>query len=206
MVCLVAAAGMLSWSVEAARADGDPASDVLATQLAFLPQDAGIPIAQQLELGSLLQESGRGGFPIRLALIASPTDLGSITELWGAPMRYANFLGEELSLTYRGLLLVVMPNGIGLYDRGGSVSHNLAAVAGVELHPRGVGLALTALTAVQRLAAAGGHPLSLRRAHVPTAVGSGDVLPWLVFALGIVMIALAWTTSLRVRPLRQRSA
>ena len=198
---------MLTWSVRAARADGDPASDVLAAQLVFLPQDAGLPVAQQVQLRSLLQESGRGGFPIRVALIASPADLGSITELWGRPAEYASFLGEELSLTYRGVLLVVMPNGFGLYQQGGAVSHYRAAIAGIGRHPGGAGLALAALTAVQRLAGAAGHPLALRRAQVPADVRSTDVLPWLVFALGLVLIALAWTASLRVRPLRQpRSA
>ena len=33
-----------------ARADGDPASDVLATQALFLPQDAGIPLPQRGQL------------------------------------------------------------------------------------------------------------------------------------------------------------
>ena len=66
----------------AARADGDPASDVLATQPLFLPQDAGIPTAQQGQLGELLQTAARNGYQIRVALIASRSDLGSVTELW----------------------------------------------------------------------------------------------------------------------------
>jgi hypothetical protein len=203
----LAIAGTLTWSAVSARADGDPASDVLATELLFLPQDAGVPPAQQLQLGALLQSAGRSGFPIRVALIASPSDLGSITAVWRAPAEYADFLGEELSLTYRGLLLVIMPNGFGLYDHGGSVSHYRAAVAGVGLHPSGAGLGDTALTAIQRLAAAAGHPLTVPRAQAPPAAGSTDVAPWLVFAGGLVLIALAWAASVRARPFRQpRSA
>lgn len=173
---------------------------MLVTEPLFLPQDAAIPVARQLQLGALLQAAAKSGSPIRVAVIASPTDLGSITALWRQPVEYAHFLGVELSLTYRGLLLVIMPNGLGLYDHGGSVSHYQAAIAGVALHPSGAGLAVTALTAIQRLAAAAGHPLVLRRAQVPTAAGSSDVLPWLVFAAGIVLIAAAWTVSLRARP------
>ncbi|MBV8430338.1 MAG: hypothetical protein JO244_04200, partial [Solirubrobacterales bacterium] len=113
---LLALAVGWSWAAPAALADGDPASDVLATQTLFLPQDAQVPLAEQAQLARLLQEAARSGYQIRLALIASPSDLGSITELWRQPATYASFLGQELSLTYRGLLVVIMPNGFGLYD------------------------------------------------------------------------------------------
>ena len=99
----------------AARADGDPASDVLATQSLFLPQDAGIPLPQQSQLTGLLQASASSGYPIRVAIIATKADLGSVTELWRQPQTYARFLGQELSLVYRGPLLVVMPGGYGFY-------------------------------------------------------------------------------------------
>src|ERR1700761_286139 len=36
-----------------ARADGDPASDVLANQALFLPAEAGIPVREQLRLAAL---------------------------------------------------------------------------------------------------------------------------------------------------------
>ena len=82
----------------AARADGDPASDVLAQQNLFLPQDAGVPARQQTQIATLLQEAAHAGYPIRVALIASPTDLGSVTALWQQPQSYAKFLGQELAL------------------------------------------------------------------------------------------------------------
>ena len=53
---------------------------------------------------------------IRVALIANPSDLGGITAFWGAPRRYARFLGLELGYYYKNSLLVVMPAGIG-YSR-----------------------------------------------------------------------------------------
>src|SRR4029077_15162518 len=109
-------------------ADGDPASDVLATGPLFLPQDACVSATQQDELGALLQTAGRRGYPLRVALIASSTDLGSVTELWRQPQRYVQFLGQELSLVFRGPLLVVMPGGFGLYGAGGSTGAEHAAL------------------------------------------------------------------------------
>ncbi len=193
-VCLVAGLA------PSARADGDPASDVLATQSLFLPQDAAIPAAQQLQLAALVQEAGRSGYPIRVALIASGTDLGSITELWREPVEYAKFLGQELALTYRGTLIVIMPNGFGLYG-GNRPLPVPRALSGLPIASTGRGLALTAERAVQRLAAAAGHPLSLPQATAPGAATASDALPWGVFALGLVLIAAAWGASLRARPL-----
>ena len=41
--------------------------------------------------------------------------------------------------------------------------------------------------------------------HVPSSGwGASSVLPWIVFVLGLVMIAIAWTLSLRARPLALR--
>ena len=75
---------------------------VLATQSLFLPQDAGVPAGRQAQLISLLATAQRSGVPLRVAVIASATDLGSVTELWSQPRLYARFLGQELSLVYRG--------------------------------------------------------------------------------------------------------
>ena len=50
-----------AWHPHLARADGDPASDVLASQTLFLPQDAGIPHGDQERLASLLNSAQRSG-------------------------------------------------------------------------------------------------------------------------------------------------
>ena len=116
-----------------AQADGDPASDVLTTQPLFLPQDAAIPAKQQAQLAGLLQEAARSGYPIRVAVVASSADLGSVTELWRQPQTYARFLGQELSLVYRGPLLVVMPDGFGFEGFKPPLTYEHAAVAGLSL-------------------------------------------------------------------------
>ena len=101
-----------------ARADGDPASDVLVNHALFLPAEADIPARDQLGLVSLLDAAKQNGLPIRLAIISSPSDLGAVSELWDQPRAYARFLGFELSLTSRAQLLVVMPDGVGYYSPG----------------------------------------------------------------------------------------
>ena len=88
ILAILALAG--GWPAAPARADGDPASDVLAAQPLFLPQDAAVSSTQAAQLEQLLRNSSRAGYQIRVALIASATDLGSVTELWRQPQTYAN--------------------------------------------------------------------------------------------------------------------
>lgn len=183
------------------RADGDPASDILVSQSLFLPQDARVPPAQQAQLGALLQAARTRQYRIRVALIASRQDLGSVTELWHQPQDYARFLGQELSLVYGGPLLVVMPGGFGLYRPGGGAP---GALTGVRAPAAGA-LATAALTAIRRLAAAAGHPLPAPSAAASSTSSSGDAVPWVVFALGGLVIAGAWGASLRARPPRLRN-
>jgi hypothetical protein len=78
-------AGGAGWLSARARADGDPASDVLATQALFLPQDAGLTAAGQTRLEAELEAVQQAGVPVRMAVIASSTDLGSVTALWRQP-------------------------------------------------------------------------------------------------------------------------
>lgn len=183
-----------------AHADGDPASDVLASQALFLPQDARVPPNQQAEIEALVAAATHNGFQIRVAMVASPNDLGSVTALWRQPKNYARFLGQELTLNYNGPLLVVMPDGYGLYQSRGPHANVQSALN--TLIPPGRNLGTGALSAIQRLAAAAGHNLPTPTATTPANRGSTDTLAWIVFAIGGVLILLAWTASLRARPPR----
>jgi hypothetical protein len=205
---LVAALAALlwAWHPAPARADGDPASDVLATQALFLPQDAGATPAQRAQLSALLQTAAQRGYPIRVALVASRGDLGSVTALWRQPETYARFLGQELAFVHKGPLLVVMPNGYGL-TRLGRPLPGQAALTGLGA-PANAGLAGAAIGAVRRLAADAGHPLPVASVKAPSAGSSSDAIAWIVLAVGAVAIAIAWGLSARARPLRigRRSA
>lgn len=199
--CATLVALSSGWLAGPARADGDPASDVLVTQALFLPQDAGVQPAQQAQLLALLTAARRIGYQLRVALIASPADLGSVTELWRQPENYARFLGQELSLVYGGPLLVVMPDGYGFYRPGSPLASERSVLAG-ERAP-GSKLGGPTLAAIQRLAARSGHPIALPRATSPSNPSSTDTLPWVVLAIGAALIAVAWTLSVRARPLRR---
>lgn len=101
-----------------ARADGDPASDVLVNQSLFLPADAAIPVRAQQGLVALLDVARHKGVPIRVAIISSPADLGAVSALFDRPRAYVRFLGTELSLAGPPRLLVVMPDGVGFFSPG----------------------------------------------------------------------------------------
>ena len=186
-----------------AGADGDPASDVLLSQRVFVPWDGGASARQTARLEAVVAAAGRAGYPVRVALIASSSDLGSVTPLWRRPQDYAEFLGVELSLAIHGSVLVVMPNGIGVYRPGVAAATARAALAASVARTGHGSLAAIAESAVEALAAAAGRPLphvALPAAPAPSRASSGHVTAWVVFALGAVLILLAWGASLRARP------
>jgi cytochrome oxidase Cu insertion factor (SCO1/SenC/PrrC family) len=159
----------------AARADGDPGSDVLVYQNLFVAADSNISIAQQVELGDLLTSASGSGFTIRVAIIATPADLGAITQLWRKPASYASFLGIELSLAYSQRLLVVMPDGFGFNWQGHSTSAADQLLGKIAIKPGGTGLAASAATAVRALASAAGvrlAPPNAGQAAGTTGVGA----------------------------------
>ena len=63
LVAAVLAACALGVLPPAARADGDPGSDVLVYQNLFVAADANVSVPQQLELGNLLTRRGQGRLP-----------------------------------------------------------------------------------------------------------------------------------------------
>ena len=173
-----------------ARADGDPASDLLLTQKVFLPYDARISATRTEQLAALASDAAREGYPIRIALIASPVDLGSVTALWAKPQQYAKFLAAEVSFAYRGRLLIVMPQGLGTYQLGHPSGPQRHALASVKLEPGANGLAATAITAVERLAAARGITLLTRQFASPSKRNSNDRLRLgLIVAAALVVLA-----------------
>jgi hypothetical protein len=182
-----------------ALADGDPASDVLSSQSLFLPQDAGVSAGRQAQLTALLSTAQRHGYELRVAIIASPTDLGSVTALWRHPETYARFLALELALVYKGLVVVLMPNGYGVYPPAAKGS----ALEGLNVPGRELGTA--SLAAIERLGAARGLTLVVPTVSAPTGSSSFHAVPWIVFAIGAILVVLSWATSLRARPVRRRS-
>jgi hypothetical protein len=152
-----------------ARANGDPASDYLLFQNVFLPFNAKVDSDTQDRLSGVIREADQAGFRIKVALIATPYDLGTAFSLYRKPQRYAQFLGLELSFQYRERLLVVMPNGFGYAVNGKRAPRFSRALQGLQGPGRDVTRqAAAATTAVRRLAAAGGHDIV-----IPDVGGSG---------------------------------
>jgi hypothetical protein len=212
-IVLALAIALAAWPGRA-LADGDPASDVLTETPVYFPADAGIPAARQAQLLKLVHEAAGRGYPLRVALIAHRSDLGSIGALWNKPNVYSGFLGTELSLVFHGTLLVVMPNGYGvdvIGEPGAAAKTQAAAAPLIRLAPAGsagAALADSAITAVRRITSAAGIRLSVPSATVTAAGPSGgvDVIAWAGLAAGIAVLAVAWTASVRARPVRRRVA
>ena len=146
----------------AARANGDPASDYLLTQRVFLPFTTKIDRNEVNRLDALLREADQKHFRIRVAMILSPSDLGTAFSLFGKPEKYSQFLGLELSFVYRGRLLVVMPNGYGYAVNGDPDPKASAVLKKLPAPGRdGAKEVHAAIVAVQNLAAASGLRLTV---------------------------------------------
>ena len=145
---------MLAFPV-AARGNGDPASDVLYTRNVFVPYPA-----PSKQLTTALERAVAAAythkFRIKVAVIATPADLGTVPELFNKPTAYARFLGLELYSLFVGPLLIVMPSGFGIYDGGRSTTAEERVLGSLPITDESVaGLTRFATTAVQRLDAAG---------------------------------------------------
>ena len=151
-----------------ARANGDPASDFLLTQNLFVPFTTQIDQSSVTRLNGLLKDAALQKYRIRVAVILSPSDLGTAFGLFDKPQKYAEFLGLELSFVYRDRLVVVMPNGYGFAVNGKPDSAAQRLLQKQSPPGRDATKEIEAATvAVQRLAAAAGHKLS-----VPKSKGS----------------------------------
>ena len=186
---MVAALVALAVLVPAALADGDPASDYLLSQSSFLsPYDGHIPAAQQKRIEAMLQSAKEQGFPLKLALIATRYDLGAVPILFRKPQTYARFLAQEDFYFWKDELLVVMPNGYGLYKLKNLPPGDKAVIAKLPKldTTSGPALADAAERAITALAARRGLTLS-------TGSGSSGNSVWVErgeIAGGAVVICL----------------
>jgi hypothetical protein len=186
----------------AARADGDPASDYLITQPVFLPFGSKVSAAAEQQLRTLLAESQKQGFEVRVALIGSRSDLGAVPVLFGKPQRYADFLGQEVVYYYKGVVLVVMPNGYGVYKNLDSLPKDkqLLAQLPVPGSSDGNALAVAAGNAVRVLAHRRG--ITLKTAPVASSSSTNRDRVWIVAAV-IVVCAVAFAARLLLRRRRK---
>jgi hypothetical protein len=173
-------------------ADGDPASDLLIAEDVFFPYSPAVSKNLEHELTAETAAAHAAGFTIKVALIASPNDLGAATILFGKPETYAHFLEAEIrEVAPHQLLLVVMSAGYGVSSHSGAAQEAVARLA----KPAGNAsddLARAAIVAVPKLAAAAGHPLK-NIGDQPTP-GANTSTSWkpptiAILALGAIVIA-----------------
>lgn len=106
-----------AWCAPAlARADGDPASDVLIKDRVFYPYEIKLPKASTTALEKTIASAREKGYSVRVAMIAHDYDLGSAGLLYRQPKVYAKFLAQELAQFNSDWVLIVMPNGYGLFN------------------------------------------------------------------------------------------
>ena len=181
-----------AFSAQVARADGDPASDYLLGSKVFLPYDAKFPARQSAELTALITAANKAGFTIRVAILWSDYDMGSVTTLWRKPRTYAKFLGLELGFVYKQRLLVVMPNGFGFNRPKHSPAAEYAVLSKIAIPAGATGLLTAAEDAVTKLAAADGVQVSAP-SHVttPGQRNAHDREIILAAVLGVLALAAA---------------
>jgi hypothetical protein len=181
---VVVAAALLA--APAARANGDPASDVLLTQQVFFPFDATLPESDREALAKTVEAANERGYKIRVALIPFTSDLGTAVSLWGHPQSYAKFLGSELAFVYRNRLLIVQPSGFGFYNQNKPVAKEQRVLANVPVGRTPAELTQSATAAVRALAASEGVVL-------PEASSGGghDWRDRVIIAVGGLLVVVA---------------
>jgi hypothetical protein len=182
-----------------AAANGDPASDALLQSKIYFPaQQVGVPEADALN--KIVDTANANGYAIRVALISDLSDLGTVPNLLDKPQQYADFLGPEIRFAYKGDLLVVTPNGLGLTTTDATQPPK-QAIAGMQVEAGGTpnGLAQTAGEAVTRLAKAAGHPI----AGQTKGGGGGGALVGILVAVALLALGVGgayWVRRTAPRP------
>ncbi len=198
LLSLLAAALLALSLAPVALADGDPASDVLLGENVFYPYSPQVSPALQKTLNAETAAAKKAGFPLKVALIAGPVDLGVIPDLFNKPQKYADFLDQEISFQTKQPLLVVMPAGYGVAGVGSAATAMLGSIP----KPKGShsnDLAQAATVAVAKLAKASGHPIS-----TPGSSSSGGISSTTIILIVLIVAAVAVGGALAATTLRRR--
>jgi hypothetical protein len=198
---------VVSLSCCQARADADPASDILLGENVFYPYHPPVASRLQARLNAIVAAAHRAHVPLKVALIGTPFDLGALPSFFDKPKPYAAFLDQEITFGNRKVpLLVVMPDGYGeagLPTAAGAIAATLARPAASS-----DGLARAAIAAVPRIAAAAaprlGRPLGR------SSSGGGGAAVLLAIVAGVCVALAAGVIArrrhaARARPRRRRT-
>jgi hypothetical protein len=186
---VLAVTAALAIAPTAAQADGDPASDVLLLQDVYLPYAPGVPGPLGKTITNLLKTTRKAGFPLKVAIIAGPKDLGAVPQFFGKPQQYAPFLQSEIAFNSKKPLLVVMPAG---YGAAALPKGSETGLQGLDppKSANGEDLGRSAIGAIVQLAAAAGHPVPKPNLPSSGGGGGGSTSPLIVFGVPVALLAL----------------
>jgi hypothetical protein len=188
-LCLLSLLFALALVPAQAQADGDPASDVLLLQDAYLPYAPGVPPELSRTITNLLKATRKAGFPLKLAIIAQPKDLGAVPQYFDKPQSYAPFLQSEIAFNTKKPLLIVMPAGYGVAAMPAGSEDALEGLDPPK-SARGEDLGRSAVTAIVKLSEAVGHPVPTPKLPKESG-GGGGTSPLLTFGVPVALLALA---------------
>jgi hypothetical protein len=184
-----------------AFADSDPPSDFLVSQDAYLPyptasngQPTRAAPPKSAQLNHLLAEAKGGGHAFKVAVIATPVDLGGVPALFGKPGQYAKFLHYEIQpFAKNASLVVVMQQGLALVGPGATPAGK-AALARVRVPSRASSQELTAVavSAVRAVTAADRDQLATVDPNSDAGGGSGG--RWVAIC-GLALLLLGGLTA-----------
>jgi LPXTG-motif cell wall-anchored protein len=172
-----------------AEANGDPASDVLLLQDVYLPYAPGIPPALGKTITDLLKTTRKAGFPLKVAIIAQPKDLGAVPQFFDKPTSYAPFLQSEIAFNSKKPLLIVMPAGYGLAALPKGTEDALEGLDPPE-SADGEDLGRAAVMAIVKLSEEVGRPVPAPKLPEGTGGGGDGTSPLLVFGVPVALLAL----------------
>jgi hypothetical protein len=173
----------------AASANGDPPSNILLNADVYYgvqPPSAG----ESHRLGTTVERANKAGYRIKVALIGAADDLGNIPQYFSQPQAYADHLADGLRFAYRGDLLIVMPNGVGVAATK-RAEPKKAAIVGIAAKQDPNALANAGERAVRALAKADGHPIG--------APSGGSSALLIVLVLGGLLLVGGGAAAYRVR-------
>ena len=195
-----AAAALLALLMAApARADGDPASDILYGDNVFLSLVSPQVNAKGKVLEELTAAAAQRGLPLKVAVVKAPTDLGVVPQLFGRAAEYAKFLRTEITFgRWKGTLIVVMNGKPGGVAVAGPAARQASARVGLMSVPANASLDQlgdVAIAAVKAVAASRRVQLPAVQQHSSSHGGGllldGIVVAGAVFiAAGLVVVAL----------------
>jgi hypothetical protein len=193
-VVKLALVGLLAaafWCVSStdATADVDPASDVLLLDNVYFPYDPKVCSELEDGLKQLTADAKEARYPVKVALIASESDLGGIPQLMGKPQEYADFLHGEIGRQIDGVLLIAMPGGFGFMPPDKSEARVLEKIS-IADDADSNRLAEAAVDAIPQLAAEAGRTVKKVNVERGTCSKKGGSSA-LIFIVPVALLLIA---------------